>query len=143
MQHTLGKLTNKDGGGSLDFSMNPSELKISRHFDFGVEGCLGQAAPVVSFKSAQPTQLSFQLRFDKDVEKKSDPQTALKFLKELNQIKSDTLSVPLIEFSLGSLTFRGYISHYQVNATRFDDKGDATSAAIDFTMVSNGELEHG
>ena len=143
MQHTLGKLTNKDGGGTLEFSLNPTDLKLSRSFEYNVEPCLGQASPLVSFKGAQPSSLSFQLKFDKDIDKKSDPKAATEFLKGLNVVKADTMSVPVVEFTLGSLNFRGYVSSYQMNASRFDDKGDAVSVSIDFTLISNGETENG
>ncbi len=143
MQTAKGKLTNKDSGDALKFSLNPTDFRLSRNFDFHVEPCLGQNAPMVAFRSGGPSQLSFQLRFDKDVDKDCNMKTVDSFLRGLNKVDETKKSAPHLEFTLGSFRFLGYTTSLSVHTTRFDDHGEATSISIDFSMISSGEYEHG
>lgn len=141
-ENTKGKLTNKDSGESLAFSMNPTEVKMARGFDLTVEPALGQPAPIVGFRCGGATQLSFQVRFDKDADSACDPTKVETFLKSLNKIKDSTRSAPKLEFQMGKLTFKGYAQSYMCTRHRFDDKGDATSLSLDMTILSTGEYEN-
>jgi hypothetical protein len=137
-----GKLTNKDSNEALAFSLNPSEVKMSRTFDLEVEPCLGSPSPIVSFRCGGATQLSFCIRFDKDADPGCDPAKVETFLKSLNKIKSDTRSAPKLEFTLGGLKFVGYAQTYTTTRHRFDDKGEATSLSLDLSLISTGEYEN-
>ena len=135
------KLTNVVTNETLALTINPTQYTLSQGFGFNVEPCLGQAAPLVSFKCGELTTLSFQLIFDKDAEKDSDPKKLLEFLKNLNKIDEPKQSVAEVTFTYGVFTFKGFVSKYTVNHTRFDDKGAPTSASADVTMLSTGGYE--
>jgi len=139
---TKGKLTNAVTNESLALAINPSQYSLTQSFGFNVEPCLGQPAPLVSFKSGELTTLSFQLTFDKDAQKEADPKALATFFKNLNKIDEPKKSVPEVTFSYGSFTFKGYVSKYSLNHTRFDDKGAPTSATADVTMISSGGYEN-
>jgi len=137
-----GKITNKDSGESLPFSLNPTEVKINRAFDLQSEPCLGSATPVVSFRCGGASQLSFLVRFDKDADNACDPAKVETFLKGLNKIKESTRSAPKVEFQFGSLKFVGFVSQYTSVRHRFDDKGEVTSLSLDISILSTGEFEN-
>ncbi|MBI4403749.1 MAG: hypothetical protein HY537_06295 [Deltaproteobacteria bacterium] len=141
MESAKGKLTNKETGNSLVFSINPSEFRLSKGFEFEVQPCLGQSAPLVSFKSGGAGTLTFQLVFDKDADSQCDLKKVTSFLKSLNTIKESTKSVPLVEFSMGSFTYLGYVAKYVADATRFNNQGDPTCVRLDVTLISNAEQE--
>ncbi len=143
MQTAKGKLVNKDSGEALNFSLNPTDFRLTRHFDYHVEPCLGQHAPMVAFKSGGASQLSFNLRFDRDADKDCSIKTVHGFLRSLNKVDEDKKSIPQLEFTMGSFRFLGYPSSVSVLTTRFDDHGEATSLSIDLSLVSSGEYEHG
>jgi len=143
MQTAKGKLTNKDSGDVLKFSLNPTDFRLRRHFDFQVESCLGQHAPMVAFKSGGASQLSFQLRFDKDVDKDCNMKTVDSFVRSLHKVDETKKSAPHLEFTLGSFRFHGYTTVLDVHTSRFDAQGEPVSLSIDITMISSGEYEHG
>ena len=138
-----GKITNKDSSESLEFNLNPTSFRLNRQFDFNVEACIGQAASVVAYRSGGNTQLSFQLRFDRDTDGKCDVKGVHTFLKGLNKVDDKKKSVPVVDFSLGSFKFAGFVSTYLYQPTRFDEKAEATSVTVDLTIISNGEYETG
>lgn len=138
---TKGKLTNAVTNETLAFGINPSQYTLSQSFGFNVEPCLGQAAPLVSFKSGELTTLHFQLIFDKDAEKEADPKKLTAFFKALNKIDEPKKSVPEVTFTYGSFTFRGFVSKYTIQHLRFDAQGTPTSASADVTMLSSGGYE--
>lgn len=137
-----GKLTNKDGG-SLDFAMNPTDFKLARSFEYQIEPCVGGPVSMISFRTGNVAQLSFSLLFDKDAEPECDLKKVTAFVKSLNKINEGTKSVPLVEFTLGSLTFRGYVATVGYQANRFDHQGEILSARVDFSLLSNGDYENG
>lgn len=137
-----GKLTNKDSNEALAFSLNPTEVKMSRTFDLAMEPCLGAPAPIVSFRCGGATQLSFTVRFDKDADSSCDPAKVETFLKSLNKIKDTTRSAPKLEFTMGSLKFIGFAQTFTTTRHRFDDKGETTSISLDMALVSTGEYEN-
>lgn len=137
-----GKLTNKDTNESLAFSLNPTEIKMSRAFDLQIEPCLGAPAPVVSFRCGGATQLSFNIRFDKDADNSCDPTKVDTFLKSFNQIKESTRSAPKVEFQMGNLKFVGYLLAHTTTRHRFDDKCNVTCLTLDATILSSGEYEN-
>jgi hypothetical protein len=141
-ENTKGKITNKDSGESLAFSLNPTEVRIARNFDLAIEPCVGAPSPVVAFRCGGAAVLSFQVKFDKDADNQCDPAKVETFLKALNKIKDATRSAPKIEFHLGKLTFMGFVSTFTTVRHRFDDKGDATSLSLDMSVVSTGEYEN-
>ena len=143
MQTAKGKLTNKDSGEALKFSLNPTDFRLSRQFDYHVEPCLGQHAPMVAFRSGGASLLSFQLRFDKDVDKDCNMKNVDSFIRALNKVDENKKSAPHMEFTLGSFRFLGYTTSLNVHTTRFDDHGEPTSLALDLTLISSGEYEHG
>jgi len=143
MSAPAGKLTNKDSGEALAFSLNPTEYRLHRQFEVNVESCVGQAAPMVAYRGGGATQLSFSLRYDKDADPKCDPKKIGSFLKGLNKVDEAKKSTPLVEFTMGSFSFVGLVQSVTYLPTRFDDKADVTSAKLDFTLVSNGDYENG
>jgi hypothetical protein len=143
MQTSRGKLTNKDTGEALKFSLNPVDYRLNRKFDFTVQSCLGQSAPVVAFAGGGASQLSFNLRFDTDVDKDGSPENAAKFLKALNKLDETKRSTPVVEFMLGNFTFLGYVTSYGFQATRFDTQGNVVAAGLELTLISTGEYENG
>ena len=136
-----GKLTNAVTNESLAFHINPTQYTLSQSFGFHVEPCLGQPAPLVSFRSGEAATLAFQLIFDKDAEKDSDPKKLATFFKNLNKIDEPKKSVAEVVFTYGSFTFRGYVSKYTLTHTRFDAQGAATSATADVVLLSGGGYE--
>lgn len=139
---TKGKLTNAVTNETLALTINPTQYTLAQSFGFNVEPCLGQAAPLVSFKSGELTTLTFQLIFDKDAEKESDPKKLATFLKNLNKIDEPKKSVPEVVFTYGTFTFKGFISKYTLQHTRFDAQGTPTNASADVTMLSSGGYEN-
>ncbi len=143
METTSGKIKNRDTGEELVFSVNPTEYHFSRNFDYNVEPCLGQAAPMVSYRSGGASELTSQLIFDQDADSKLDIKKLNTFVKNLNKISTDTKSTPLLEFSMGSFVFAGYARRLSFHGVRFDARGDVTSARLDLALVSNGDYENG
>jgi hypothetical protein len=89
------------------------------------------------------TELNFNLVFDSDIDKNFEIKTVDSFLKATNKINKETDSTPIVEFTMGSFTFRGYIKNYSYNPIRFDSKGNTTSIKIGMTILSNGDYENG
>lgn len=143
MNDNKGKITNKDSGDSLPFSIAPIDFKLSRHFDYAVSSCVGQSAPIVGYKAGSAAQLAFQLRFDKDVDKDFNSKDLDGFVKSLNKVDETKKSTPVVEFTMGQFLFKGFVSSYSFSANRFDSKGAITAAALDVTLISNGEFESG
>ena len=138
MEPTLGKLKNRDTGEELGFVINPTDYRLARTLDYTVEPCLGQAAPVVAYRSGGAAELHFELIFDKDAEPKSDLQKVQTFLNGVNKVQAGTKSVPVLEFNLGTFRFSGYARQYQYHPTRFDAQGNPTSARLALGLLSNG-----
>jgi hypothetical protein len=142
MEPTKGKLTNKDGGQVLKFSMNPNSYQLTRGFDFAVEPRLGHGHPVVAYRSAGAAQLSFSLRFHKDTDKDFSPDDVMKFLKALGTINEATRSAPALEFNMGSFIFTGYASQVTLQVTQFDGQGNTLAMGLDLTLLSTGEPDN-
>jgi len=138
---TKAKLTNAVTNESLALTINPTQYTLAQGFSFNVEPCLGQPAPLVSFKSGEAATLTFQLIFDKDAEKDADPKKLATFFKNLNKIDEPKKSVAEVTFSYGGFSFKGFVSKYTLHHTRFDAQGAATSATADVTMISSGGYE--
>lgn len=139
----LGKLKNLATNEELAFPMNPTEYHLSRGFDYAVEPCLGQPAPVVAYRSGHAAELSFQLLFDQDAERTADVKKLVTFVKGLGKIHAETKSVPVVEFAMGTLLFRGYPRQLVLHPYRFDAHGNATGARLEISLLSNGDYEHG
>lgn len=143
MEPTPGKLKNRDTGEELAFALNPTEYRLARSLEYTVEPCLGQAAPVVAYRSGGAAELGFELVFDQDAEPRGEVKKVQTFLQNLNKVQAGTKSVPLVEFTLGTFTFRGYVRQYTYRPVRFDAQGNATSARLACTVLSNGDYENG
>jgi len=143
MELVKGKLKNKDTGSELEFSLNPTDYTLHRSFEFGIEPCMGQSAPVIGFRSGSLSHLSFNLVFDKDADKQCAPASVLSFLKDLNKVDEASRSVGEIQFQLGNFSFIGFILEYTYQPSRFDNEGKPMCVRADFKMISNGEFEDG
>lgn len=142
METAKGKLTNKEDGQVLKFSVNPTSYQLTRAFDYAVEPKLGEGHPVVAYRSAGASQLSFHLHFDKDIDRDFNSETILKFLTALGKIHETKASTPALEFNFGSVTFTGYASQVTLQATRFDAQGNPVRLGLDLTLLSSGEEKH-
>jgi hypothetical protein len=140
---TAGKLKNTVTSEELPFSMNPAEYHLSRGFDYAVEPCLGQPAPLVAFRSGHAAELSFHLIFDRDADRNADPKKAIAFVRALGNVDAASQSVPAVEFQFGGFVFRGYPRQLSIAPYRFDAEGNPTGAKIDVSLLSNGDYEHG
>lgn len=140
---TAGKLKNMVTGEELPFAMNPTDYAVTRGFDYAVEPCLAQPAPLVAFRSGHAAEMAFHLVFDRDVDKNADLKKVAAFVKKLGEVDSATKSVPAIEFQLGSFVFRGYPRTLSFAPYRFDGQGNPTGAKVDVSLLSNGDYEHG
>jgi hypothetical protein len=89
---TAGKLKNTVTNEELPFSMNPAEYHLSRGFDYAVEPCLGQPAPLVAFRSGHAAELSFHLIFDRDADRNADPKKAIAFVRALGNVDAASQS---------------------------------------------------
>jgi len=143
VEPTAGKLKNSVSGEELPFAMNPTEYNVTRGFDYAVESCLGQPAPLVAFRSGHAAEISFHLTFDRDIDKNLDLKKVSAFLRALGKVDAATKSVPVVEFTLGSFVFRGYPRQLAFGPYRFDGQGNPTGARIDISLLSNGDYEHG
>jgi hypothetical protein len=139
---TLGKLKNIDGGKELTFSMNPTDFKLSKSYEFLSEPCQGQPAPLIAFKSGGHAHLSFELTFDSDTDKDFKVKDLRSFLDSLNVVHDKNQSVPQLEFNLGSFAFKGYATQVSLHAYRFDGASEIAGAKVAFTLVSTGEYEN-
>ncbi len=139
--NSLGKLTHKDSGKELAFSLNPTAFRLNRAFDYEVEPRLGQPSSLISFRSGGLTQLSCDLIFDKDVDKDCDLPAVEAFTRALNKINTDTKSVSLVEFCMGQFRFSGYVLTFALQLLRFDTQGAATRAGLAIQLVSDGAYE--
>jgi hypothetical protein len=139
---SLGKLKNLDGGKELKFSLNPSDFKLSKSFEFHSEGCQGQSAPLVSFKSGGHATLSFDLCFDVETDSDCKMKDVRAFLESLNIVHEKNQSVPQLEFGMGTFTFKGYASQATFHALRFNATGEITMAKVSFNLISSGEYEN-
>ncbi len=143
MSTTLGKLVNLETNEKIDFVLAPENFSLRKSFDFTQEPCIGEAHPIINYRSGGATALSYHLRLDKDADPNSDPKKMDKFLKSLNVVDPNTKTPPLIEFSMGSFHFHGFTSNYVWNSLRFDAEGNWMSATLDMTLLSERDYEHG
>lgn len=140
---TAGKLKNLVTNDELAFAMNPTDYQVTRGFDYAVEPCLGQPAPLVAFRSGFAAEMNFSLLYDRDVDKAIDLKKVTAFVRELGKVDPKTKSVPAIEFSYGGFVFRGFPRTLGFAPYRFDAEGHPTGAKLTVSLLSNGDYEHG
>lgn len=144
MEVTKGKLKNTKSGKECVFAANPSQYELAQSYDFAMETQLAQSAPLVAFRCGGAATLSFALVFDRDMGIADDSLKNVQgFLAELNEVDPDTASVPVIEFKMGALLFKGYVRSYRWNVNRFDPKGEPLSARLELELISDGTYEKG
>lgn len=141
MEPIKGKLTNTVSSEELKFAINPSEYSLSQGFSFQAEACVGQPAPLISFRSGEGATLSFKLIFDRDTDKDAEPQKLIKFVRAINKVDETSRSVPEICFSYGEFSFTGFVTKYSLSVQRFDQKGAPTSVIADIALISSGAYE--
>ncbi len=143
MDPVLGKLKNRVSGEELPFCVNPTDYRLTRTFNFDVDSCLGQPAPVVSYREGGASELTSHLIFDTDANPNTDIQKLKNFVKNLNKIDSETRSTPVLEYVMGNFNFKGYVKSYGFHASRFNARGEVTHAVLSLALISNGEFEDG
>lgn len=140
---TPGKLTNMVTKEELPFALNPTDYQVNRGFDYAVEPCLGQPAPLVAYRSGHAAEMSVGLLYDRDVDKNTDLKKVAAFVRALGKVDAASKSVPAVEFSYGGFVFRGYPRTIGFAPYRFDAQGNPTGAKVTVSLLSNGDYEHG
>lgn len=128
----VGKILHKDSGTKLEFFLGPTSFEVKRNFVFEQEPLLGQEKDFLTFKGGGLQSLKFALSFDRDVDNKWDFEQTEKFLNQLQKVKGEVQSVSLVEFTLGSFYFLGFVRSYDFKASKFDNKGKI--AHLDLSM---------
>lgn len=142
MDKGAGKLINCDSQAELPFSILPSEFRVENQFDFTIEHCLGQSSPIVSFQSGGEKNLHVHLVFDRDADEKLDLSKVTRFIHDIEKINQKTKSIPVLNFKMGSFSFKGYAKKLNWTSARFDKNGDSSVLKIDLTLIHSEEGNH-
>lgn len=145
------------GAGEIPCVFNPSDFSIQRSVNYAQHKIPGTDRPVLQFISGEAEVMSFSLLFDtysagigsaqgdivastaapdaakKDVRMFTEP------LMSLTTVNSDTHTPSLVEFTWGSVSFKGYIQSMSQRFTMFNMFGKPVRATVDITLISNEE----
>jgi len=129
--------------GTLNFLVNPQSFLVQKTFNYDIEPLLGKADSIVSYKSANPSELSVSLSFynetaNNNAQGMAHCDVALDFLREASVIDSQVASINRVKFKMGTYLFEGYLTGYSYRPNNFTAGGSINKIIIDITIVSTG-----
>jgi hypothetical protein len=129
----------KVGGFQLNFDVSPTHYSIEKQYSFGLDPCIGQTHPLVSFAHGSVESLNLSIILDEDLNESVNLGDAQKLLTELNRVDPKKRSLELVEVHLGPTTFKGYVTQYRYTPSRFKSDMTPSSIRLDLALISKGE----
>jgi hypothetical protein len=127
------KLQNVDTNDSFDVLFNPKEYSIEKSVQWEPHKSPGLDTPEQEFTSGNPAVLSVELFFD-TYEAKTDVHEHTDKVMKLALVDADKHRPPLVLFSWGSTTFKGFVESLTLRYTMFHSDGKPCRATANLSV---------